>query len=302
LPDLSDCREATGPTADWRALVAHGGSFLGMSPEMPAFPELGDDEIAAVVSWIQGLCPDPRYPPADLDFHDPVFGQNAFPEDEVIVTTTFAAARRESDTMLDTVVQKRVGPHGQVGVDVPVEVMDPRGRAPIAGIGDVRASYKHAVLVAPELNSLASLGADIATPTGNARNGVGQGTFVGTVALLSGHAVGPLVIQTDTRAELPADPARAPRRMRYRLAFQYPLGPYAKDPVPALELEQRQSLDRRVHAATLLGPTTIVALSRRGHVALGFGAQLPVAGRRPFDWRVGAELYWQYTEGAPWAW
>ena len=54
------------------------------------------------------------------------------------------------------------------------------------------------------------------------------------------------------------------------------------------------------HAATLLGPTTI--LSRRGHVALGLGAQLPVPGRRPFDWRIGAELYCEYMEGAPCAW
>jgi hypothetical protein len=72
--------------------------------------------------------------------------------------------------------------------------------------------------------------------------------------------------------------------------------------VPAVELEQSQDLAAGVHAATLLGPTLYVPLSRRGHVAIGAGAQLPVAGTRPFDWLVGAFLLWEYRDGPLWAW
>jgi hypothetical protein len=90
--------------------------------------------------------------------------------------------------------------------------------------------------------------------------------------------------------------------MVYGLALQLPLGPYKKSLVPAAELEQTQALDSDAHASTVLGPSLYVPLSRRGHLALGMGAQLPVAGARPFDWRVGAFILWEYRDGPPWAW
>ena len=90
--------------------------------------------------------------------------------------------------------------------------------------------------------------------------------------------------------------------MRYLFALQYPLGPYKKNVVPALELEQTQALDAAVHGATLLGPTLYLPLSRRGHVALGVGGQLPVAGVRPFNWQLAAFLLWEYRDGPFWAW
>jgi len=90
--------------------------------------------------------------------------------------------------------------------------------------------------------------------------------------------------------------------MRYRFALQYPLGPYKKNLVPALELEQTQALDAAVHGAALLGPTLYLPLSRRGHVALGVGSQLPVAGVRPFNWQLAAFLLWEYRDGPFWAW
>jgi hypothetical protein len=90
--------------------------------------------------------------------------------------------------------------------------------------------------------------------------------------------------------------------MRYRMALQYPLGPYARDPVPGIEFEQTHALASGAHTTTLLAPTFIVPLSRRGHVALGAGVQVPVAGTRVFDARAALELYWVYAQGPIWAW
>ena len=63
-----------------------------------------------------------------------------------------------------------------------------------------------------------------------------------------------------------------------------------------------QALDSAVHAYTLLGPTLYAGLSRRGHVAMAVGAQVPVAGTRPFDWRFGTFLLWEWSDGPFWAW
>jgi mono/diheme cytochrome c family protein len=303
LPDFTDCHESTGPSADWEGLVRKGGPFLGMSGEMPAFGgALSDDEIADVVSYIQSLCPDPRYPPADLNFADPLFVSNAFPEDENILVTSYESRRHADEGRAELFLQKRIGARGQLGVMVPAGVDDGELRSRQAGVGDVRVAYRHALWVAQKWHSLAAAGVELGTPTGSRRHGIGQGTFVGAADLFSGHGLGPIVVQTNVRAELPVDPHRAPRQMRYRFAVQYPLGPYARDPVPAVEFEQTQAIASDAHTATLLAPTFILPLSRRGHVALGVGAQFPVAGSRPFDARAALELYWVYAEGPIWAW
>src|SRR5439155_1026242 len=146
--------------------------------------------------------------------------------------------------------------------------VDPNGAPLRAGVGDLALSYRHVLLAAPREASLVSAGVELGLATGNRRHGLGAGTTVVAPQLLSGHALGPLVVQTQVRAELPADPARADRRMLYRVALQLPLGPYKKSPVPALELEQSHALDASVHAATLLAPTLYLPLSRRGHVPI----------------------------------
>ena len=303
LPDFTDCHESTGPSADWEGLVRRGGPFLGMSRDMPAFGgELTEDQIADVVSYIQSLCPDPRYPPADLNFADPLFVSNAFPEDENILTTSYISRRHREEWLGELFLQKRVGARGQAGIVLPAGIENPDDGPAQAGGGDVRLLYRQAFWVAQRWHSLAALGLELGSPTGNRRHGIGQGTFVGAADLFSGHGVGPIVVQTDVRAELPVDPSRAPRQMRYRLAVQYPLGPYARDPVPAVEFEQTQAVASDVHPQTLLGPTFILPLSRRGHVALGLGAQFPVAGTRPIAARAAVELYWVYAEGPIWAW
>ena len=302
LPDFTDCVFATAEsTANWVGLVREGGRFLGMSPQMPAFGEvLSDEEIRAVVAYVRGFCREPGYPIGDLNYRRPVFVEKAFPEDEAVAATAYESARHTRASATELSIEKRIGRRGQVEVALPSSVVDRDGRT--AGVGDVALEYKHVLLAAPSWRTVVSGGLAVELPTGNRRHGVGAGTTLVTPQLFSAHAFGPLVAQTQVSGELPADPGRAPRRMRYRFALQYPLGPYKKNLVPALELEQTQALDTTVHGATLLGPTLYLPLSRRGHVALGVGSQLPVAGVRPFNWQLAAFLLWEYRDGPFWAW
>jgi hypothetical protein len=304
LPDFTDCIVSTAETtANWAALVRHGGPFLGMSDQMPAFGDaLSDAEVTTVLAYVRGFCGDPRYPLGDLNFARPVFAEKAFPEDEVVLVFEHEAGRHEREFTAELVLEKRIGPRGQVEVTVPASVVDPDGAGRNAGIGDVEIAYKHALLAVPTWRSLLSAGVELALPTGNRRHGVGAGTLVVAPQLLSGHAVGPLVVQAQARAELPADTERSDRQMLYRIALQWPIGPYRRSVVPGLELEQSQALDSAVHAATLLAPTFYLPISRRGHVAVAVGVQIPVAGTEPFNWRLGSFLLWDYADGPLWAW
>ncbi len=304
LPDFTDCAVSTAETtANWAGLVRRGGRFLGMSDEMPAFGDaLTEEEIRAVLAYLRSFCAEPRYPIGDLNYRRPVFVEKAFPEDEAVLGGEIESARRERGYTAEMELEKRIGPRGQIAVSLPAGVVDGHGAPLRAGVGDLALSWRHVLLAAPHEASLVSAGVELRLATGNRRHGLGAGTTVVAPQLLSGHALGPLVAQTQVRAELPADPARADRRMLYRLALQLPLGPYKKCPVPALEFEQSHALAAPVHGATLLAPTLYLPLSRRGHVALGAGVEIPVAGTRPFDWRLGTFLLWEYRDGPLWAW
>jgi hypothetical protein len=304
LPDFTDCAVVTGETtANWVGLVRFGGRFLGLSDQMPAFRDvLSDAEIRAVVDYLRTFCATPGYPLGDLNFPRPVFVEKAFPEDEAVGAATYASARHERVATWETAIEKRVGARGQVEVAVPGAVVDPDASRRLAGLGDVELSYKHALVAAPSWGTIVSARLALDVPTGNHRHGVGAGTPVVVPELLSGHGVGPFVLQTAIAAELPGDETRAERQVVYAAAVQYRLGPYRKDVVVGAEVEQTQALDSAVDASTVLGPSLYLPLSRRGHVALGIAAQLPVAGTRPYDWLVGSFILWDYADGPFWAW
>ncbi len=304
LPDFTDCITATAETTpNWVGLVRHGGPFLGLSDQMPGFGDmLTDAEILAVVERVRAFCRTPGYPPGDLNLPRAVFVEKAFPEDEVVLALAHEAARHRRTGSWETAIEKRIGPRGEVEVALPGAVVDPDHGARVAGIGDLGIGYLHALVSDPRRHSIVSGRLALELPTGNRRNGVGAGTAVVSPQLLSAHALGPVAVHTEIAALLPAPTARAARAMSYRVALQYRWGPYRKDAVIGVELGQTQALASAVHAATVLGPTLYLPLSRRGHVAIAVGAQLPVAGTRPYDWLVGSFLLWDYADGPFWAW
>jgi mono/diheme cytochrome c family protein len=304
LPDFTDCVVATGEsTANWAGLIRYGGKFLGLSDEMPAFGDaLTESEIDAVLAYVRGFCARPGYPLGDLNYPRPVFVEKAFPEDEAVLSLAYESARHGRTGSWETAIEKRIGPRGQVEASVPGAVDDPDDGPRVAGLGDLGLSYKYALVADPRWRSIVSARLALAVPTGNRRHGVGTGTPVVSPQLLSGHAVGPFVLQTAISAELPGDASRADRQMLYGVALQYRFGPYKKNVVAGVELEQTQAIDSSVRAGTVLGPTVYLPLSRRGHVAVGIGTQLPVAGARPYDWAIGSFLLWDFADGPFWAW
>jgi mono/diheme cytochrome c family protein len=304
LPDFTDCTVATSETtANWTALVRRGGHFLGMSSQMPAFGGVLDDaQIAAVLAHVRGFCRDPRWPVGDLNYPRAVFVEKAYPEDEIVATFEGDVARHERTYTGQIVIEKRFGARGQVELGLPGSLVDADRVSPVFGGGDVSIAYKHVLLAGAPHGTIVSAALEITPPTGNRRHGVGSGTTVVTPQLLSGHRIGPFDVQAHVEATLPADPARAERAMSYRLAVELPLGALKRAMVPGVELVQSQALASGVHAATLLGPAFYVPLSRRGHVAVAIAGQVPVTGIRPFDWRVGAFLLWDYADGPLWAW
>jgi len=263
---------------------------------------LTDDEIRAVVQFVRGFCGDPRYPSGDLNFPRPVFVEKAFPEDEAVLSYQYESASRALTSSWEAALEKRVGPRGDFEASLPVTLVDSDNGADTAGVGDIGLSYKHTLLADPEWRAIVSPRLAITFPTGKTAEGIGAGTTIFNPQLLSGGALGPFVLQTEISAELPVDSARADRQMLYAFALQYRVGPDKKSAVVGMEFQQTQSLDSSAHADTVIGPEFYLPLSRRGHVALGVAAQLPIAGVRPYDWLFGSFLLWDFADGPFWSW
>ncbi|HUI25958.1 MAG TPA: c-type cytochrome [Candidatus Kryptonia bacterium] len=303
LPDFSDCNTVTREAdADWGALATHGGAFLGMSPQMPAFGDvLAPDEIQTILDYIRGFCDDPSWPRGELNFPRPVFVTKAFPEDEAVVAPSFTQGTGERSYDAEISVETRVGARGQVELSVPLSLIDPDHRATVGGFGDLAVAYKHVLYASLPHQTIFSIATDLVVPSGDRGRGLGDGTTTFEPAVLGGNRLpGGFVLQTQFRAVLPIDVNRAARYFLYRFALQYPLGARKNALVPALEFESAQKIAGAFHDYTVLAPTLYVPLSKRGHLAIGFGGQIPVSDRRPFDYRLGAFFLWDYLDGGLW--
>jgi hypothetical protein len=180
-------------------------------------------------------------------------------------------------------------------------VRDRKGGATGGGIGDLGLAYKHVLYASLPRRSIVSVATDLILPSGDYSRGLGNGTTTFEPALLSGHRLpAGFVLQTQFRAVLPTDVNRAPRVFQYRVALQYPLSPLKRGLVPALEFESTQKLEGTFTDYTVLAPTLYVPLSKRGHVALGFGGQMPVSTHRPFDYQLSGFFLWEYLDGGIW--
>ncbi len=302
LPDFTDCsfvtREATG---NWVALAAHGGRELNLSPQMPGFGDaLSEEQIRAIIAYVRGFCTDPSWPSGDLNFPRPVFTGKAFPEDELVLNYNFEQSRRSCSLVNEWTLEKRVGARGMVETTVPFVYNDPHGSATTGGVGDFTLAYKHLLLANLQYGAVAAFSLDLVLPTGDRDRGLGDGTAGLGPSLRAGKTVGPFVLQSEIKAVLPVDVNRAPRRLLYRAALQFPLSPLKRAWVPGLEFEADTKVEGQARDGYYLAPTLFKGLTRRGHVSMAIGAKIPLAGHRAFDYQIGAFLLWEYMDGGLW--
>ena len=303
LPDFTDCnfitREGDG---NWAYLLAHGGEGLGLSRQMPAFTDvLTDEQIHQVLDYIRSFCTDRRWPRGELNFRRPLVTTKAFPEDELLLLPELTKGRDGvRDWVTEVSFERRVGPRGQVEIALPFVVHDVTDGATTGGVGDLALAYKHVLYADLPSRTIASASLDLVLPSGDRDRHLGDGTVSFEPSLLAGKEIHNVVIQGQILGLAPIDENRADRGVDYRLAFSYPLSPLKRAWVPTLEIEVLQDVTAQQHNL-FLTPEIYKGITKRGHVAVALGAQVPVAGGPdPFDYRVLAFLLWEYTDGGLW--
>jgi mono/diheme cytochrome c family protein len=314
VPDLRDCTFATSePTADWFAVVHQGGPVRGLDRMMPAYAgALSDEEIARVVDYTRGFCRElPDWPLGDLNLPRALFTEKAFPESEVVLTSTIAL-RGPGSVMNELIYEKRFGARSMIEVAFPfgfVNVTDTAsgmaGAAPIGwtgGVGDLGAAFKHAAVYGARTGTLVAFGLDVSIPTGRADRGLGAGvTVVGPFVACAQLLPAGGFLQAHAGADLPGDFNTADPEIFWRALLGWSLVPsrFGRMYSPMLEVLGTRAFGPSDAVVIWdLAPQMQVTLNRRKHVRLDVGAVVPVNRTADRHLQLGTYLLWDFYEGS----
>lgn len=301
-PDFTDCRFASRePAADWVAVAHDGGPVRGFSRLMPAFGKaLTIDELERIITYVGSLCTDSSWPRGELNLPKPLVTEKAFPEDEVVWTTT-VAAEGPGSVMNRFVYEKRFGARNQIEVSVPfgAQERDLAGQSDWAsGVGDIGLGLKRALF--HNAKTIFSLTGEIILPTGDEENGFGKGTsvfepFVTYGQILPANAF----FQAHAGVEIPFDSELAENEAFWRgvAGMSFAQGAWGRTWSPMIELLAGQELEEGATPSWDVVPQIQVTLNTRQHIMANIGVRVPVNHTEGRSSQVMVYLLWDWFDG-----
>jgi mono/diheme cytochrome c family protein len=306
MPDLTDCNFATRePKSDWVGMVHNGGPTRGFSEIMPAFGgALSGEEIERVAAYAKEFCDDDAWPRGELNLPRAFFTEKAFPEDEVLLamrTTT----RSPVEVSGKLILEHRVGSRSQIEAVIPFGARKRDFAAEnrtgwAGGVGDIAVGAKTVLFWSGRSGTIASIGGEIALPTGNQADGFGKGTLLFEPFLLFGQII-PQVgfIQLQAGAEIPYSKDNAANEGYGRLALgrTFNLRRYGAALSPMVEMVGVGELNGEGKIDWDAVPQMQLTLSRRKHVRINGGYLFPLTMRDVRSGEVVFYVLWDWFDG-----
>jgi len=296
FPDFSACDQTTPELdVDWKATIRDGGRARGFSRIMPAFGDaLTREQIDAVVSYMRGFCRDRSWPRGEMNLPRPLLTEKAFPENEAVVSTSFAAQPSHDVTTTD-VYEQRIGAANQIEIALPYTVANE------SGVGDVTVGFKRTLFSSVRRGSIVAVQGEAALPTGAASLGLGSGVTVFEAFAAYGQLLpSESFIQMQAGTEQPTDTAVVPRAVFVRAAvgrsFRQEDG-FGRMWSPMLEVVVDRDLETAARTNVDLLPEFQVTLSRRQHVRANVGVQVPVANTSGRGVQALFYVLWDWFDG-----
>jgi hypothetical protein len=296
-PDLNDCSFSTRePRRDWRAVITHGGQARGLSMSMPSYAEaLTQEQIEAIIDYVKTFCRErEQWPQGELNFRRAQVTSKAFPENEALLIPAYTRGDEEA-AVTKFVYERRFGTRAQWEIVVPFAA---EWATPTAtGLGDIEVSAKYVFSHNYSALTILSGGIEVGVPTGE--SSLGSGTWKASPFLAAGKGFEDFTLQSHVKLELPLESHQAEAELFYNLAFTVPLTKEKKGLYPILEANGITNVENG-ESQLFVTPQLYLGLVKRGHIALSFGGQLPVAGAKPFDYRLLGFILWEYADGGLW--
>ena len=296
--DLTDCQ--AGPRegdADWTAIIGDGGPARAFHRTMPAAGgALSEDELAAVLKYTRTLCTDTKWPRGELNFPKALATEKAFPEDEVLVTTT---VDMEGDGAFKTksVYEKRFGSRNQIEIVVPVSAHSTDGSWS-AGFGDMAFAYKRVLVANHGSGSIVSLTGELALPTASETDGWGSGHSTFEPFLTAGQVLpGDSFFQFQGGLAFPSDSAVNKEAFsRFVLGRTFTRGS-GREFSPMVELLGAKELADGETMQWDVLPEMQITLSTRKHVRTNVGLRIPLNDGGARKTQLLFYLLWDWFDG-----
>ena len=301
LPDFSDCLFATVEADEgWEAVVHEGGPVRALDRHMPAFGQLlSREEIRMAVGHVRTFCKDRRsWPQGDLNFPRALITEKAFPENETLVTTSIGAgpAHGVSNELL---YERRFGARNMFEVNIPFDAQQTSTGQWVRGLGDVAIAVKRAIYHDAERGTIFSLGEEVALPTGKQTEGLGTGsTIFETFAAFGQRLPRESFVQVHTGIALPTgDDVEKEAFWRGAIGRTFVQGGFHRSWSPMLEVVAARAVEGGARTEWDVVPQMEVSLSKRRHVLVSGGVQIPISERGDRHPRVLTYFLWDWYEG-----
>ena len=302
LPDFTDCLFVTVEAAEgWEAVVHQGGPVRALDRHMPAFGQaLSEREIQMVVAHLRTFCEERhKWPQGDLNFPRALITEKAFPENESLLTTSFETgpAHAMSNAILH---ERRFGSRTMMEFNIPFETQQTDTGSWNYGLGDVAVAVKRALWHSVERGSILSVGEEVGLPTGKESLGLGTGvTTFESFAAYGQRLPGLSFVQVHAGVGLPTKPDIVPREAFWRVAFgrQFVQGGYNRTWTPIVEVVAARELVTDATSEWDVVPQMQLSLSKRRHILVSGGVQIPVNERVDRHPQVLTYFLWDWYEG-----
>lgn len=306
LPDFTDCqfgpREAD---ADWAIVALQGGPARGFSEIMPSFAEaLTEEEVAKVLAHIRTFCPDKDWPAGELNLPRALKTTKAYPEDEMVLSTTFES-EGPGKIANKLIYEQRLGKRSQYELILPFGWSE----EPTTGgdldwessVGDVGVAFKHVMHHSKKTGSIVAIGGELFLPTGNPDRGFGSDSTVIEPFLAYGQILpADCFVQFHTGLVLPFQRDNAEEEAFWRCALgrTFTTGAYGRAWTPMVEFIGAKELASGTRTDWDIIPQMQVTLSTRQHIRLCGGAKIPLNDRDVRDTEYMVYLLWDWFDGA----
>lgn len=294
-------------TRDWKAVIRDGGPARGFSPIMPAFGDvLTSAQIDEVAGYLRSLGQERdearTWPPGELNVPRALLTEKAFPEDEVVITTS-VDARRAPGFSNTIAFEYRIDGRNQLEVSAPITSLHQETGGYITGLGDLALGLKHVFFwefdPASKGGSILAAQGEIVLPTGNAAKGLGTGEltfglFTSYDVLLPGHSF----LQLQAGGALPVHTQTTPASVYARAALGASFSKtWGRQWSPMLEVAANRDLRDGATINWTLVPELQVTVSARQHVRAALGYQVALNDRENRPDQVTLYLLWDWFDG-----
>jgi mono/diheme cytochrome c family protein len=319
FPDLTRCDQTTSePDSSYKAVIVHGGHGLGFSQIMPAFGDiLTDQQIDDVIAYLRTFCHNTgHYPAGELNLPRALITEKAFPEDELVLSTTANAGSPASWTS-DIIHEQTFAGLNQIEIDVPINyaVLNSQGSTQssqanspnsnwTAGFGDITVGLKRTLFSSLRAGSILSAQVGFLLPTGDSNRGFGAGTatfepFVAYDQLLGERNF----LQFQLGGDVTFDSSKSPRSIFFRTAAGRSMAPdhgLGRLFTPMVEFVGTHDYTAAASTDFDIVPQMQVTVSKRQHIRADAGVSAPVTDTSDRKPQIIFYVLWDWAEGAFW--